>query len=143
MAVKGSQVVFQYGNQATYAASSTWTDVAEIIDITPPNVEADDIETSHMMSPNQFKQFEAGWADGGEVDLSVQFEKAKNASLYALFRQPKGFRIMFADAPGPSGSKWGFDGYIKGFGNEVDREDIVTADITVKITGQPVFVPAP
>src|SRR5256885_15905879 len=114
MAQKGSQVIMQYGNQSTYAASTTWTDIAEILDITPPNIEADDIDASHMMSPNQMKELLPGWGDGGEVELSVSFEKTKNGALYNLFREPKGFRIMFADTPGPSGSKKGMDGYIKG-----------------------------
>jgi hypothetical protein len=141
MATKGHSVIMEYGNQATHGASTVWTTMGNITDITPPNVEADDIETSHMLSPEQFKTFMAGWADGGEVELTIQYEKAKNAELYSLFRQDKGFRLMFAD-PAPSGSKWNFSGYIKAFGNEVDREDIISADITVKISGKPDFAPA-
>jgi hypothetical protein len=142
MAQKGSQVIMQYGNNPTYAASTTWTDIAEIIDITPPNIEADDIDASHMLSPNQMKEFLPGWGDGGEVELTVQYDKTRNAALYTLFRQPKGFRIMFADAPGPSGSKWGLDGYVKGLQNTVEREGVITADLKIKVTGTPVFVPA-
>jgi hypothetical protein len=142
MSVKGHSVIIEHGNQSTHEASTVWTAVAELVDITPPNVEADDIETSHMLTPEQFKTFDPGWADGGEVEFTVQYEKAKNATLYGLFRQPKGYRVLFADAPGPSGSRWKFNGHVKGFSNEVDREGLITADITIKISGKPVFEPA-
>jgi hypothetical protein len=57
--------------------------------------------------------------------------------VYGLFRLDKNFRITFVDT-----SKWALSGYIKSFGNEVDREDIITANITVKISGKPTFTAA-
>lgn len=142
MAVKGYQTQFQYGDGDSVAHSSAWTDFATIDDIKPPKVESGDIDVSHMQSPNSFKEYVAGWAEGGEFEVKIQFEKAQNATIYGLFRKPKGYRIVFPDAPAPSGSKWKADGYIKSFANEVDREGIITADIVVKITGEPDFEPA-
>jgi hypothetical protein len=34
------------------------------------------------------------------------------------------------------------NGYINGFSNSTDREGIIQADITVKISGKPEFEPA-
>lgn len=133
----GHSTKFEFGNQATFAASTTWTDVAQIVDISPPEIEADDVETSHMQSPNQFKTFDPGWADAGEVELTVEYEKAAGTTLYGLFRTKKGFKMTFED-----GSSWGIDGYIKKLGGEVDREGLVTQTITVKISGKPVFTAA-
>lgn len=113
------------------------TDLAKVTDIKPPKVDADDIDVSHMESPEQFKQFAAGWANGGEVECTIQFDKTKNAAIYGAFRKNRVFRVTFFD-----GSVWGFKGYIKGFGNEVEREKIVTATITAKVSGKPLFVPA-
>ena len=137
MAAKGSKTKLAYGNQPTAAASTTWTDLATITDITPPEVGADDIDVSHMESPNEYKQFQPGWADSGEVTVTVQMDKTQQAALWALFRVPKGFRITFNDVP--TGSTWKFDGYINKFGNEVERAGIVTAKLTVKVTGEPLF----
>src|SRR5258705_2175987 len=113
MSIKGAQIIFQSGNAATYAGSSVWSDVAEITDKKIPTIEADDIETSHMMSPQQFKEFAPGWADGGELELTIQYDKTKFQTLYNIFRTPRGFRVLFPDAPVPSGTKFGFDGCIK------------------------------
>jgi hypothetical protein len=48
-----------------------------------------------------------------------------------------GFRITYAD-----GSKWAFSGYIKAYGDEVEREGIVTTSVTIKVSGKPVFTKA-
>ncbi len=142
MAQKGSKTKIAYGSAATYDTSS-FTNFATVLSVKPPKVEADDIETSHMDSPEDYKEFVAGWADGGTVSATIQFEKTQNAAIYALFRQDKGFKITFPDATDPTaGSTWKFNGFIKTFANEVEREKLITADIDIKISGKPVFTPA-
>src|SRR5580704_10135702 len=96
---QGYQTVISYGNMPTASGSTAWVDFAGIDDIKPPKVESEDIDVSHMQSPDQFKQFVAGWANGGEAEVKIQFEKTQNATVYGLFRANKGFRITFADAP--------------------------------------------
>lgn len=134
MAVKGHSVKFSYADPGT---PTTYTAVAKVIDITPPNVEADDIDVSTMDSPDQFKEFTASWADGGECELTIQFSKQENGTIYSLFRADKAFKIEFSD-----GSNWTFNGYIKAFGNEVDREGVITTPITIKVSGRPTFTAA-
>lgn len=133
----GHSTKFEYGNATTFAASTSWTEFAQILEIAPPEVEADDIEVSHMQSPDQFKQYDPGWADGGEIEMKIQFEKTGAAAAYALFRQKKGFRETYQD-----GSTWKIDGYIKKFGGTTEREGVVIVEITFKVSGKPVFTPA-
>ncbi|MGE5611148.1 MAG: phage tail tube protein [Bacillota bacterium] len=137
MAVKGFKTGFAYSD-LPMSEATVWTAVARIRDITCPTAEAEDIETSAMDSPSDdqgpWKEWSAGWADAGEVELTIEFDKAKNGEIYALFRVDKAFRISFAD-----GSTWSFAGYMKGFGNEVDRKDIVTAKVTIKVSGKPEY----
>jgi hypothetical protein len=133
----GHSTKFEFGDAATYAISTTWTEIAQILEIGPPEVEADDIETSNMQSPEQFKTFDPGWADAGEIEVTLQYEKAEAVTLYGLFRIKKGFRMTFEDT-----SKWSLNGYIKKFGGEIDREGVITQTITVKVSGKPVFAAA-
>ena len=148
MATKGFKTQLQYGNQSTAAASTVWVSFALIDDIKPPKIEADDIELSNMDSPTDasglpFKEYTAGWAEAGEIEVKCQFEKAQNMTVWSLFRQQKGYRVIFPDASGVAGSSWKVDGYLKSLQNESEREGIVTADFVIKITGVPVFTPAP
>jgi hypothetical protein len=143
MPIHGAEVILQYGNGASVEESNSWTDIATLVDIpNVPQLKADDIDTSHMLTPGQVKTFDPGWADAGECSFVIQYDKTQNAALYNLFREPKGWQCLFPDGPGPSGSKWKFDGYINGFTNAVDREGIITAEISIKISGEPTFDPA-
>jgi hypothetical protein len=144
MATKGSKVKFSYGDASTAAGSASWTPIARIVDITPPKLEADDIETSNMDSPNDVKEWAPGWADAGEVELTIQYDKDQASTIMGLFRIQKGYRIEYPDAPSPSGtgSRLAFDGYIKAFSDHVDRKDIITEEITVKVIGLPTFTKA-
>ena len=137
---QGYLAKFQYGDQPTGPASTTWTDFTSILDIKPPKIEAKDIDVSVMDSPNQAEVYLPGWANGGEAELKIQFDKVQQNTVYGLFRTPKGFRIMFNDGTqATTGSNLVFTGYIKTFQNEVNREGLVTADVMVKVSGLPVF----
>ncbi|MEM8738262.1 MAG: phage tail tube protein [Planctomycetota bacterium] len=130
----GHSATFEFGDEATVAASNSFTKLAGVTEIGGIAIEADDVDVSNMDSPEQFREFDPGWADAGEVEITLQFAKTQNTTLYGLFRVPKGFRVAFAD-----GSTWEFDGYIKGIGNEIEREGIVSATVTAKISGKPAF----
>jgi hypothetical protein len=127
----------------TASGSTVWNEFAAVDSITPPSLEADDIETSHMTTPGQVKTFMAGWADPGEIEMTLAFEKAQAATLYSIFRKQLGYRVEFNDAPSPSGSKLFADGYIKSIGPEVDRENLTTVNVTIKASGSVLFVPSP
>lgn len=142
MATKGVKTKLGIGNGATAEDSTSYSDLAKIVDIKPPKPDADSIDISNMDSPGAeegkpWKEFTAGWADAGEVECTIQFAKAQAATVYALFRQDKGFRITFAD-----GSTWTFSGFVKSYGDEVDREKIVQTTITIKVSGEPEFAAA-
>ena len=137
MAVKGHSTIIEVGDQATYAGSTTWTKFGNVVDIDSVENDAEDIDLSHMESVEQWEEFTAGWANGGEPKVTVQFDKAKLTTLNGLHRSDKGFRITFSD-----GSMWKFNGYIKSLGNPVDRKGIVTTTVTMKVSGKPVFVAA-
>lgn len=122
-----------YGD--TVAAATTA--FANVLEITPPKPTAAKIDTTHMESPDEFKEQDPGLAEVDDVELKVQFDKTQAAAVYGLFRLKKGFKVQFAD-----GSKWELSGFISGYGDEVDREGIVTTTITIAVSGKPVFTPA-
>ena len=132
MAVKGHGTTLKHG-----AADPADVLIGKVTDITPPNVEVDDIETTNMDSPDTAKEYEAGYLDGGEVEVTVQFVKATQTTVYGLIRTTKFWLIEFSD-----GSKWSFSGYLKGFANEVEREGIVSMGLTIKVSGKPTYTAA-
>lgn len=145
MSTPGYKTKISVGNTADYATASTWTPFASVTEITPPTLEADDIENSHMLTPNQIKTFLPGWADPGEIEMILEFDKDEAANVYDLFRIPKAYRVEFNDPATPSGagSRLQANGYIKSIGPEVDREGLATVNVAIKVSGEVDFVPAP
>ena len=55
------------------ATSPTFSEIAEIIELTPPNESRDDIDVSNTSSSNATKESIAGWKDSGEVSFKANW----------------------------------------------------------------------
>lgn len=141
MAQKSFKTRIDSGDLDTWQTSTTWTPFAKVLEIKPPGLKADDIETTNLESPDEFKEWEPGLGDAGESTFKLQWEATQNAAVLALFRQKKGFRIVYADAPYPSGSKLRFNGWINGIeGEAIQKDNVVEAMVTVRVVGKPDFL---
>jgi len=137
MSLKTYNSVFEKGNTADYATASTWTAIATGVNvekIKPPMPKAKVIPATHLARANEFEDFIAGLADGGEMTLTVQYDKTANLAVYALYRTTNAYRVKYSDNSG-----WKFNGFITDFGDqEIVNGDIIRTDITFKVTGKPV-----
>ena len=129
------------------AGSNSWIEVKNLEDVQPPGISTDDVETQHLKTPDQFKTFEAGWGDGGEVTATVQYDAAQYAAVAALHRLPKGWKILFADdttngVTGTHGGGTGFDGHLKSIGVPFEAEGLVKFELTIKVSGKPATIAA-
>lgn len=140
MAQKSFKTRFDYGDAETFQDSVTFTPFARVVEIKPPPLTSDDIETTNLESPDEMKEWEPGLGDSGESTMKIQWDADQSEEVYGLFRIKKGFRIVYADAPYPSGSKLRFNGWIKGIeGETIQKDNVVEATITVKVVGKPDF----
>lgn len=135
--VKGYESRAYYGNGDTIAGSTTWTEFAQVTEITPPKVSTAKIDSTHMQSPDEFKEQEPGLREADDVEIKIQFEKEQADAVWALNSVKRPFRIQFRD-----GSKWEFMGFIAGYGDEIDRGTIVSTTVTIAISGKPIFTKA-
>jgi hypothetical protein len=131
MAIEGVNTVLSYD------ASGTYTDIAENVEITGPDITVGDVETTHLKSTGQAKTFIPGLVDGGTVQLQGNFVKTKVTLLASFLRATKSWRITFSD-----GSKWEFSGHINSLGSQAALEDDVQVPFAIKVSGLPVFTAA-
>jgi hypothetical protein len=130
MALKAYQTVLEYRT----GSSGAYTPVARVRSIKPPKMSAKDIDTTTLESPDEFDESLAGLGNGGEMETTVEYEKARAATLYALFRVEATYRIRYTD-----GSGWSMPARINEFGDEeIVNGEIVTTTMKVKVTGKPV-----
>lgn len=130
-----------YGTKIGYgdALAGPFTDIAEVVELSPPAYEADDIDTTHMQSVNKWRTYQAGLKEGGEVEVTIHFEKALYNILHGtLLGADKFYQISFADLI-TTASTLKFPGYLKRVGAVVELDGLATVALTIKVAGEPVF----
>lgn len=122
-------------------SEATWIPVGEVYDITPPNDTVDEIDATHMQSPNRTREFIPGLIDPGEASFEQNFIPGSASDV--LIRELKGAgervrcRITF-----PNGVTWKFSGWVSGYEPAVPTDDKMTATVTWRVTGPTVSTPA-
>jgi len=134
-AAMGAGAAFGIGDGAT---AETFTDLAEVISISPPSQSTDIIDVTHLKSTNRRREFLAGFIDPGDVSLELNHVpgSAADVAIQALegLATTTNFRVTFPD--GTSGSvTWIFAGLLQGYEPNITPDDKMTANVTIKVTG--------
>lgn len=107
--------------------------VAEVISISPPNDQSDDIDVTHFKSPNRTREFVPGLIDPGEASFEINWIPNDTTGALILTLKNSGekrqHRITW-----PNGVTWTFSGYVKGFEPSSPINDRMTAVVTIKVS---------
>lgn len=112
--------------------------LAEITNISPPSADVDQVDVSHMQSPERYREFIDGLIDGGECSFDMNFVPGSTSDdrLFELLALPIGTnhnrscRISF-----PNGVTWTFLATLVGYEPDVPTDDKMTATVTFKVSG--------
>lgn len=129
-----------YGTVLILCSSDNTTEnnVAFVRSISGPGVSGSDVDTTTLDSSSNYRTFVGGLLDPGEVTFNLAYDPT--AATHALIAHLMGERHTAAwkVALGSSGGTLTtFSGHIKGMGREIPLDDLVTCDVTVKVTGKP------
>lgn len=139
-AVAGFGTLLQQGDGALPEVFAT---VAEVKDISGPGLEADTIEVTNHSSPGAWREKLISLLNGGEVSFPVNFlpgDATHDAqtgliSLY-LSRAVNNFRLVWPTAA----EDWViFPAAVTGFEPSAPVDDVLGADITLEVMGEPLF----
>lgn len=126
----------QMGDGAT--PTENFTTVAEVKDITPPPFSRDSIEVTNQDSSGGWREFIAGWRDGGELTFEVNWlptnaTQDQNTGLVAQFLDDDNhnYRVILPDAI----ATISFAGHITNIEGDLPLEDAGTASVTIKVSG--------
>lgn len=125
------------GHNAKFGIKSgaTYTNVAEVTNITPPGWTRETVEATHLNSDDGYKEFIAGLKEGTEATLTINFVPTAADALLTAFETGAGdYRIVF-----PSGTVGlMFAGIVTAYEpGELVSTDKMTAALTIKATGKP------
>jgi hypothetical protein len=116
--------------------SGSFLEICDIIDLDGPSIEVTSVEKTHLQSPDCFKEFMAGFGDGGEVTFRINTNSVNMTILYGMLRESFDWRITHPDEQGT----WEFEAFITALGGgDVPEDDRVTSEVTLKVSGKPVY----
>lgn len=125
-----------FGTTVLIATASTgaYSAFGEIVSVSGPNISVEDIDLTHMESPNTAREHSPGLLEGGDVQLTINYVKSQATAIYALVQTSKWYQIKFADT-----ANWVCQGYANGHSQEIPNNDKIQTTLGVKFTGKPVF----
>ena len=120
--------------------------VAQVTNISGPDLAADGIDVTTHDSTNAFEESLVGLLRSGDVSFDIVYDPADNTHdgtdtaglVYRLKNKVRtAFSIVFPDT---GSSTWSFDGDVSGFNPGEPVDGALTASVTVKPTGSLILV---
>lgn len=122
--------------------------IAQIQDIDGPELSTDTVEITNHSSPDNTEEFRPTIKRTGNVSFPLVFDpdNTGHQDLQAAqaARSKDSYVMTYPDETGTAdaGASWSFDAYVVGFKNTSPVTGVLSADVTLKITGSPVFTPS-
>jgi predicted secreted protein len=137
-----TSAIWAYGSQLKLgdgAVSESFTAIAEITELTPPNESRDDIEVSNMSSSNGTREFISGWRDGGEVTFKANWlptnsTQDKTTGLRATYNDNLNHNWQIV-LPG-SVLTISFAGHLSTLESELPLDGAATLSGKIKVSGE-------
>lgn len=130
--------------QAPLASGSdteTFTSIAECRNITGPSMTLGTVETTHMSSTAAYREYIATVLDAGEIGMELNFLPADTTQnqIVGILKDIKSkilrhFKLILTDT---AATTWTFYGYVTALSNAASVDGKLTANITIRISGQP------
>lgn len=112
--------------------------IANLTSIGEIGVESEEIDTTDLDSPNNYKEFIAGSKDAGEVSLAGNIKDESNVEKMLALAESQSIEKWTVAYP--SGAKWEFDAFVKSFKDgEKTTDGLATFTATLRISGKPVY----
>ena len=119
-------------------SGSAWVNIAEVNSIQGPNKTRETIDVTSLDSTGGYREFIASFRDGGTVQLTMNFTRATYELMNDDFEDDdaQSYEIVLPDDENTSLE---FTGLVTEVPLAISTDDKVTADVTIKVTGQPVI----
>lgn len=115
--------------------------IAHLTSIGEIGLESEEIDTTTLDSPDEYKEFIAGNKDGGEIELGGNIvDESAAAKLLALAdsRSLETYTVGY-----PSGATWEFTAFVKSFKDgEKTPDGLATFTAALRVSGKPTYTPA-
>ena len=121
----------------TSTGPDVWLKIGEQMKLKLPSIKVDTVDATHSESPDGFREYIPGLADGETAGFDVNYYggDASIATLLTYLRTTVTARVVL-----PNGYIWNFTGIMTSFGGEAPEDGKMTASVEFKVTGKPTLV---
>lgn len=120
---------------------SSWIEMGEVFDITPPSDTVDQVDVTHMQSPNRRREFVSGLSDPGSASFEMNFVPGSASDLKIQEIRGTGEQVL-CRITFPNSVTWQFTGQVESYEPAVPTEDKMTASVSFKVSGSTVATAA-
>jgi len=133
-----SEAQIGWGGEVHLHNGTALTELVEVVSFALPDEEVDEVEVTHLKSPNRRREFISGLSDAGTVDVELNY--VPGSTTDALIRAAKAagdsraVRFVIPDGTGT----WQIDtfAYVSGYSRgPVAAGDKMSATLRLRITG--------
>lgn len=136
--MSATQATIGYGTGVRIGIGSgpSWVELGEVQDVEWPMNETDEIEATHMASPNRTKEYIAGLTDNGEVTIPLNWVPGSitDTTLTAIRATGELVQIEFTDNS-PSAVPEIYVGFCKRYARTSPVQGVQTAEAVFRING--------
>lgn len=135
-----SQAIAGFGTKLLRGSGTplTYAEIGEIGDLPLPPMKRDTIDVSHQSSPGGWKEYIGGMRDAGDLKFTVAYRPELDQQWIDDFNSESKVNYQIK-LPDTAETTWTFKGLVVEFQAKAPLNDKLTADVTIKVTGQPVI----
>lgn len=131
---------FGYGCVLQVTTTTGDAAIGQIRNINGPGASFGDVDTTCMDSSSNYRTFVPGLGDAGELTFTLLYDPGlvahKRLAYYAGQRSVKNFKLYHGTTAADEDA---FAAYVKGIARTIPMDDVITCDITLKVTGNPAY----
>jgi predicted secreted protein len=142
-AVSGFGTQLQRGNGGIPTPPETFSTIAEVKSITALNLTIETLDATSHSSTGGYREMLPSFKDAGQLTAELNFvpadpHQAPDTGLIKDFddRVKRNFRLIFPD---PDGTQVDFAAYVVGYQVNAPIDGILSANLTLRITGAPTW----
>jgi predicted secreted protein len=132
-----TDVQIGYGCQFWLHNGTALTKLAEVMQVSLPNEQVDEVEATHMESPNRTREYVSGLIDPGEITLELNYIAGSTTDTLINAAKASGAqRDCKIVVPAKTAAQaFTFKGIVKGYERNAPIDDRQTATVTIRIAG--------
>lgn len=134
-AFSGLGTKFLRWDSSNPTGSGDWEVIAEVISISGPTMTREFIDVTSLDSIGGYREFIAGFRDGGTVTLNMNFTSYTYGIMKTDF-EDKDSQFYEIVLPDEDSTSFEFEGLVTELPLEIPADDRVTANVTIKVVGK-------